>query len=332
MASSEVGQGEYRYVVQAGWPRLPEGWEFQEVVGVATDSRDRVYCFDRGPHPVMVFEADGTFVASWGQGQFVHPHGITMAPDDTLWLIDDFDHTARRYTLDGELLQTLGRSGQPSDTGATSIDFRTIRRSSGPFCYPCNLAMMPDGDLVVADGYGNARVHRFSSEGSLRFSRGNPGDGPLEFHVVHGVAVDKTGRIYIADRENCRIQLLDAGGRFLGQWTDVARPCEVFIDAAGNAIVAELGFRGGMWPGTSPPSPDATGGRVSVFDPYGRLLSRFGGGNNPTAPGDFFTPHDVWVDSKGDLYVSEVCRSGAAVQGIELPGAHTLQKFVRSRS
>jgi len=84
-----------------------------------------------------------------------------------------------------------------------------------------------------------------------------------------------------------------------------------------------------MWPGTTAPSPDATGGRISVFAPDGQLLARWGGGANPTVPGDFFAPHDIRVDSHGDVYVSEVVMSAGGNRGLVSPTCHSLQKFTR---
>src|SRR5204863_2218931 len=102
---------------------------------------------------------------------------------------------------DGTPRLTLGTPGRPSDTGATSIDYRTIKRAAGPFHFPTNLAVGPSGDLYVADGYGNACVHRFTPDGELLQSWGEPGNGPGEFHVPHGIAVDQAGTGYVADRE-----------------------------------------------------------------------------------------------------------------------------------
>src|SRR4029077_13600819 len=129
-----------------------------------------VYVFSRGEHPLMVFDRDGTFLTSWDDKAFNRPHGITVGPDDAVYCTDDRDHTVRKFTPDGRLLLTLGTSGKPSDTGATSTDFRTIRRAGPPFHYPTNLALSPEGDLYVSDGYGNARVHKFSADGQLLFS------------------------------------------------------------------------------------------------------------------------------------------------------------------
>jgi DNA-binding beta-propeller fold protein YncE len=277
---------------------------------------------------VVVLSRDGEFLHSWGEGAFQRAHGITIGPDDMVWCVDDYDHTVKKFSTDGLLQGTLGVSGRFSDTGATTVDFRTIRRSGPPFNFPTNLAIGPAGDLYVSDGYGNARVHRFSPDGRLIASWGEPGGEPGHFRIPHGIAVDPQGRAYVADRENSRIQRFSSEGDYLDEWSDVARPCEVFVDRCGIVYVAELGYRAGMWPGTTAPHHGATGGRVSIFDGEGRLLARFGGGDNPCAPGDFFAPHDIWVDSRGDLYVSEVVMSAGGNRGMVSRDCHTVQKFV----
>lgn len=316
------------YAPDPRWIALGQSWSHGEAPAVACDARGRVYAFVRGPRPMLVFEADGTFVKSWGEGLFARPHGLFIGPDDTLYCTDDFDHTVRAFTPEGKLLWTLGTSGKPSETGATSTDYRTIKKSGGPFHYPTNLALAPSGDMYVSDGYGNARVHRFSRAGRLLHSWGEPGSGPGQFHVPHGLAVDQGGIVYVADRENSRIQRFSADGAFLGEWTDVARPCQVFIDQESRFFVAELGFRAGRWPGTGPAPAGATGGRVSVFDAAGTLLARWGGGDHPCAPGDFFAPHSIWVDPSGAVYVSEVTLSAGGRAGLVPATCHTLQKFV----
>jgi DNA-binding beta-propeller fold protein YncE len=323
-----VDQG---YEADDAWAKLPAGWSFSEVTAVATDSHDRVYVFDRGEHPVLIFERDGSFVDSWGEGVFARPHGIFLGPDDAVYCTDDLDHTVRKFTPDGRLLLTLGTSGSPSDSGATSIDFRTILRSAPPFHFPTNVALSPLGEIYVCDGYGNARVHKFSPDGRLLLSWGEPGDGPGQFRVPHGIAVDSGGVVHVADRENSRIQIFSPDGEFLAEWTDVARPCQVLIDKSDDIYVAELGFLAGMWPGTTAPE-GATGGRLSIFDRSGTLKARWGGGLNPCAPGDFFAPHGLWVDGLGDIYLAEVTLSAGGSRGLVRRDCHTLQKFVRARN
>jgi DNA-binding beta-propeller fold protein YncE len=301
------------YRPQHPWPQGKPPWA--EATAVATDSRLRVFVFCREPHQVMIFEPDGGLLGTWGEGIFKRPHGICIGPDDAVYCTDDVDHTVRKFTPEGRLLLTLGTSGQASDTGATSNDYRTIRRAGPPFHYPTNVALGADGTLYITDGYGNARVHVFSRDGRFLRSWGEPGSGPGQFHLPHGIAVDRRGTVYVADRENSRVQLFSAEGAYLSEWTDVARP------------VAELGWRAGLWSGMTAPAPDATGGRVSVFTPKGELLARWGGGQNPCSPGDFFAPHDICVDGAGAVYVAEVTMSAGGKRGLVPPDCHSLQKF-----
>jgi DNA-binding beta-propeller fold protein YncE len=306
------------------WPTY-SGDGHGEAVAVSCDSRGRVFVFLRGgPQPVRIHAPDGTYLGGWGEGLFLRPHGITLGPDDTVYCADDHDHSVRAFTPDGRLLLTLGTRGVPSDTGATSIDYRTIKRSGPPFHYPTNLAVAPGGDLFVADGYGNARVHHFAPDGRLLHSWGEPGSGPGQFQIPHGIAVDADGTVCVADRENSRLQWFTPQGEYRGEWTDVARPCQVFIDRQrGWVYVAELGFHAGRWGGTGAAAAGQTGGRVSIFDRSGNLFARWGGGENPTAPGDFYAPHDIAVDPAGGIYVAEVAVSARGPRG-----CHTLQRFV----
>ena len=320
-----VGGGDYVYEACATWHRLPDGWTLTEAVGVAVDSQDRVFVFDRGPHPVLIFSSDGTFLDAWGEDQFVRPHGIWIAPDDTLYLTDDLDHTIGHYTPDGELLRTLGVSGQASDTGVVNRDYRTIQRGGPPFNQPTNLALASSGEMFVTDGYGNARVHRFSADGELLLSWGEPGTGPGQFNLPPGIALDSRGRVFVADRENSRLQIFSPDGEYLDEWPDIARPCEVFFDDADRAYVAEVGYHAG----TPDPRPDDTGGRLSIFDIDGNLLARWGGGRDPYQPGDFIAPHDIWVDSRGDIYLGEVTDSAGVQRGMVGPDCPSLRKFTK---
>jgi DNA-binding beta-propeller fold protein YncE len=325
--SVTVGTGRHRYDALGHWEQLPAGWSFVEVAGVATDSKDRVYVFNRGDHPVIVFDRDGRFLNSWGEGIVKLAHGIHIGPDDCVYLTDDLDHTVRKFTPEGRLLLTMGVSGQPSDTGIDGIDYRTICRAGPPFHRPTNIALNQGGEIYVSDGYGNARIHKFSAEGRLILSWGSPGDKIGEFNVPHGIAVDREGIVYVADRENSRIQVFEANGKFLTVWTNVARPMQVFIDPNDHVFVAEVGFRAGLFPWqTAPPNP--VGACLSVFNRAGELLTRWGGGPDPTTIGDFFAPHDVCADSHGDLYVGEVVMSAGGRRGVVSPTCHSLQKFV----
>src|SRR3954463_6590068 len=124
MVPATTAHGAPRFEVCESWGVLPDGWRFVEVAGVAVDPGDRVFVFNRGEHPVIVFDRDGRFLGSWGEGCFRRPHGITIGPDDAVYCTDDSDHTVTKFSPEGKLLLALGTSGGPSDTGATSVDFR----------------------------------------------------------------------------------------------------------------------------------------------------------------------------------------------------------------
>ena len=211
-----VGSGSYTYEIIEQWATLPTGWSFGPMSAVATDSQDRVYAFQRKDPPILVFDRNGRYLSSWGSSAITDPHGISIN-NDVIYVTDRDDHVALKFTLDGKPLMVLGTRGQPSDTGATK-DIELPPRSAGPFNKPTEMVVAPSGDLYVSDGYRNSRVHRFSSQGQLLDSWGQPGkEEPGEFHLPHSLWVDRQGQVYVCDRENSRIQVFTAAGKFISQ-------------------------------------------------------------------------------------------------------------------
>jgi hypothetical protein len=166
----KFGEGSLQYELVEGWEQIPDGWSHPDVAGVAADSEGRAYVFGRSDHPLMIYERDGKFLDSWGEGEFTRrTHGIFIDKNDDLYLVDEAVHVIKKYTRDGKQLATMGKEGEPSDTG---YDGKIVDHAGPPFNRPTNLAVGPTGELYTSDGYGNARTHRFSTDGKLLQSWG----------------------------------------------------------------------------------------------------------------------------------------------------------------
>jgi hypothetical protein len=312
-----LGAGEFTYEVIVDWAKLPEGWSFHEVADVAVDSEERVYVFNRGEHPMIVFDRDGNFLASWGEGLFKRPHGLTIGPDDTLYCVDDVGHTIRKFTPDGQALRTLGTPGK-------SAPFQ----SGLPFNLPTKVALHPEtGDIYVADGYGNSRLHKYSPDGKLLLSWGQPGSDPGEFNLVHSVCTDNHGYVYVADRENHRVQVFDSNGTYVNQWNNLHRPCGLHI--AGNG--EQLCYVGELAPAL-PINKDYPnlGPRISIYNLEGKRLARLGDVRPGEEPNQFWAPHGIAVDSRGDLYIGDVSWSFAGCNMDPPRELRSFRKLVRS--
>lgn len=253
------------YAVECPWGTLPDGQVFGPVSQLAIDSNDRVYVFQRSNPPVLVFDSEGLLVDSWGEGEFSDAHGIFITTDDLVLLVDRDAHQILACETSGTVRFRLGQRHRP--------------RLNEPFNHPTDIAQAPNGDYYVSDGYGNSRVHCFSSDGTYRFSWGRPGDGPGEFTTPHAVWVDSAERVLVADRENNRVQLFDLQGRFLESWSDFYHPMDIYADRDGNVFVTDQ-------------IP-----RLSMLSPDGTLIGRC----RPV----LFGPHGVGGDAAGNLYLAE---------------------------
>ena len=291
-----LGSGQYTYDVSGeNWGRLPEGWFYKEATAVDVDSKDNVYVFNRGNHPMIVFDTEGNVLRSWGEGVFTNAHGVTIGPDDTVWCVDNIDHSIRQFTPEGRLLTTLVERNDPAPV-----------MSGKPVNGPTRVAVDPrNGDILVADGYGNARVHRFSPDGKrLLASWGESGTEPGQFNLVHDIAIDRDGLIYIGDRENRRIQVFNPDGKLEARWTDLSRTAAVHVSKHGEQLVyvGEY-FAGGV---EAYSTAVRLGPRISILDTTGNVLARLSDQPFGDEPGRFYAPHAVATDSKRNIYVAEV--------------------------
>lgn len=285
-ASTNAQQHEFSVV--SDWAKLPAGWTFSRVSGVASDSHGRIYVAHRGPHPIIYFDTAGKFQGTLGDKE-IHPsvyydlrttpptpqeerpwvHGLFVDPVDNIWVTDVGRHVVMKFNRKGKLLLTLG-----------TLD----KQGEGPnhFNQPTAVLVARSGFIYVADGYGNSRIVKFSPEGKYLSSWGKRGSGNGEFNTPHAMTIDDKGNLYVTDRENFRIQVFDPEGQFLAVWPNLPSIDAIFIK--GNYLYAGAG----------------TDNKIIKFDLAGRQLDSWGGENV------FGYPHGIWLDGNGDLYVAEV--------------------------
>lgn len=280
-----VGSGKYTYKVDNDWARNPSDVPLNPAA-VTVGPQDRVYCFNRvAEHPVVIFDREGNFLSSWGAGLFKFPHAIRFDAQGHIWLTDEHLQQFMQFTADGKLLQTIGKEGYRSDTGVPDDDlssnaWKKVTHAGGPFNLPTDIAFAPDGSMFMSDGYGNARVHKFSADGKYLFSWGEPGNAPGQFNLPHGVWIDSRGRVLVADRENDRVQVFDQQGKLLDIWaTEFTGPAFFYVDEDDIVYIAEH-----------------NGGMVSIVTLDGQRLARWGGPIHRAI-------HGIWGDSKHDFYV-----------------------------
>lgn len=273
------------YQVVHEWPRLPNGFALGEVSGVGVDSHDHVFIFHRGDQPILCFDEEtGEILASWGDGLFERAHGLTTDHQDNIWVTDTKTHQVSKFSHDGELLLNLGSKGVPGLDG-------------NHFNQPTDVAVSVDGDVFVADGYGNNRIAKFSAEGKFLLDWGHKGDASGQFHTPHGITLDLENRVYVADRTNARIQVFDEDGNFLYQFKNnrLGRPWGLEVGGNGYLYVVDGGD-------LNPKPPDR--GRLLKLDTSGKILrtwSSFGSDN-----GQIYWGHDVAVSKTGNVYVTDI--------------------------
>lgn len=261
------------------WAKLPAGWNFGECAGVSVDRNDHVWVYNRSNRPVIEFDKNGNVLQSWGEDIMTSAHGIKVDSGGNVWTVDVKGHVVFKLTPAGRVLMTIGRSRYPA--GNDNRD---------GFNEPTAIAFAPNGDMYISDGYVNSRVIKFSRHGDYLLHWGKKGTGDGEFNLVHDVAVDSKGRVYVADRSNQRVQIFDETGKFLGKWTDVGTPWGFHYVAKEDVLYM----------------CDASNRRVVKLSLDGKVLGVLGGPGR--VPGKFGPagPHHMAVDSTGAIYVVEI--------------------------
>jgi DNA-binding beta-propeller fold protein YncE len=267
------------YSVVQDWARLPSGWNFGECASVAVDKDDNVWVFNRGPHPVIEFDRLGKMLQAWSEVPVTSAHGIRVDADGNIWTVDVAGHRVMKFTPAGRLLMMIGQvGGSPGPNNDTKDGFNR----------PTNLIFAPNGDFFVSDGYVNSRVVKYNKNGEFLLQWGQKGTGDGEFNLVHDVALDTQGRVYVADRTNQRVQVFDGNGKFLAKWTDVGAPWGLTYVKRENALYM----------------CDGVNNRISKLNLDGQVLgvlSSYG-----KTPGKLDFPHGIAVDSTGAIYVAEI--------------------------
>lgn len=260
------------------WAQLPRGWNFGETSGVDVDKDDNVWVFNRGKHPVIQFDRNGKFIQAWDDVPVKSSHGIRVGPDGNIWAIDVAGHSLFEFTPQGRILQVIGGVGGNPGTMETKDAFNR----------PTGIAFGSNGDYYVSDGYVNSRVVRFGRDGLFQMQWGAKGTGDGQFDIVHDVAIDTRGRLYVADRENRRIQVFDGEGKFIAKWTNVGSPWGLYYVARENALYMCDGYNNRIV------KLNTEGQVLGVLGSYGKL------------PGKLNFVHNIAVDSKGSIYVAEI--------------------------
>lgn len=266
------------HTVVKDWAQLPKGWNFGETSGVDVDKDDNVWVFNRGPHPVIQFDKNGKFLQAWSDVPVTASHGIRVAPDGNVWALDVKGHTLFGFNPMGRIIHVTGSAGKQPGT----------MESKDAFNQPTGIAFAPDGGYYISDGYVNSRVVKFGKDGVFIKQWGKKGTGDGEFDLVHDIAVDAKGRVYVADRTNARVQVFDSEGKFLTKWTDVGAPWGLYHVARENAIYMA----------------DGLNNRIVKLNLEGQILGILG--SHGKLPGKLDFAHNIAVDSTGAIYVAEI--------------------------
>lgn len=289
------------------WPQSPEGFQWAAVPGIAVDKQDRVYVFTRAKPPVRVYTTEGKFVRGWGD-DVKSGHHIKIDREGFVWLTDIERHVVEKYTPEGKRLLTLGTPNQ-------------LGRDGSHFYMPTDVAFGPKGDIFISDGYGNARVCHFSPEGKFLGDWGELGSAPGQFSIPHAIACDSKGKIYVADRNNSRIQIFDPPGKLADVWDNVMIPWGLTLTAKDELWAC--GSSPMQWKKETtnlgcPPKDQV----FMKFNGAGRLLHLFTipkGIDGLERPGEVNWVHCLAFDSKGNLYVGDIVGKKAQKFSVRAP-------------
>ncbi|HCO96572.1 MAG TPA: hypothetical protein DIU00_21975 [Phycisphaerales bacterium] len=281
--------------VDTSWPEKPESFEWAQMPGITLDARDQVYIFTRSKPAVQVYETDGTFLRAWDSGDFSGAHYIRIGPEGSIWTANITDHVVRKHNPEGKLLLTIGQVG----VAGTDQEH---------FDKPTDMVVLPSGDIFVTDGYGNRRVVHFDANGRYINEWGQEGNQPGQFALPHSIVADSKGRLYVADRENARIQVFDTKGKLLAVWENLVTPWGLWLTKKQQLWVC----------GASCVKKEGTDEHI-VIPPLDQVLMKLNLKGEvllqvplpktavpPGKSGELDWVHGIAVDSQGNLYLGDI--------------------------
>ena len=218
------------------------GWALGMVSWVASGADGLIYLLQRGENadPVVVVDRGGKVVRSWGKGLYTTPHAIRLDPQGNVWTTDAASSKVIKFSALGEKLLEIEVGGQPEPCNR--------------FCSTTDVAFAPNGNVFIADGYRNARVLEYTPQGTRVREWGAAGTGPGQFRLPHSIQIDSSGIVYVADRENGRIQKFDLEGRYQGEWSQYGKTFGLKLDG------------GAIWLSTIPRGPNSVPGWLIKVD------------------------------------------------------------------
>jgi DNA-binding beta-propeller fold protein YncE len=263
---------------------LPDGVTVGPSASLTFDSKGHLFVLTRGTSPLMEFDTTGKFIRSFGEGLFTRTHGIRVDSSGNIWVTDVGAHIVMKLNPQGQVVQTLGERGQAGEWNEAAKSRR--------FTEPTDIAFGRNGELFVVQGHtpvgGDPRVLKFDRNGNFIKSWGGKGKEQGQFAVAHGIAMDAKGLLWVADRENQRIQVFDADGKFMREMKYAGLPCGIEIGRENVYMVN--GFAG----------------QILQLDLDGKVLAATGKPGNGL--GEFGEAHFIAVSPKGELFVADVSR------------------------
>ena len=262
--------------------RLPPGMNFGGTSGIAFNSKGNIFVIHRGPMPIMEFDADGNFLRGFGDRMFERPHGLRIDAADNIWATDVASNLVYKFNPEGRLVMVLGAKGHSGEWHP----FGHLRL----FHEPNEAVVGPSGELFVLQGHGkaNSLVLKFDSEGNFIKAWGGTGKGPGQFDLPHSLVFDTQGLLYIADRNNARIQVFDAEGNYIRESAHPGTPCGLFMGADRHIWLAH-----------------GHCGEIMKLDLDGNVVGKIEGAGQGKALGKYGEAHYIAVSPRDEIFVAD---------------------------